>query len=204
MIMPITYSIPLLTTPQQLEKLQALQAEFCNGCNLVAPIAQQHRCWHRVTLHHLAYRVLREQLPDLGAQMACNAIYAVCRAYRTLYEHPQSKWKNLPAESDLPKLFFLPSAPVYFDRHTLSIKDNILSMFTLEGRLRFQFQLPSEVIASFTSQRLREIVLVHNNLNYLLNFIFLNADEAAQSNTQDEWPEYLLTLDSPQTNEENV
>ncbi|QBC44045.1 hypothetical protein C1H71_11225 [Iodobacter fluviatilis] len=204
MIMPITYSIPLLTTDLQQQRLQALQAEFCNGCNLVAPIAQEHRCWHRVTLHHLAYRALREQLPNLGAQMACNAIYAVCRAYRTLYEHPLSKWKNLPAESPLPKLFFLPSAPVYFDRHTLSIKDNILSMFTLEGRLRFQLQLPPEVIGSFSSQRLREIILINSHSHYLLNFIFLNLDEVAQSNAQDEWPEYLLTLESPQTNTENM
>ncbi|STR45290.1 hypothetical protein EV682_10849 [Iodobacter fluviatilis] len=204
MIMPSTYSVPILTNDAQRLRLQALQAEFCNACNLVAPISQQHRCWHRVTLHHLAYRVLREQHPDLGAQMACNAIYAVCRAYRTLYEHPQSKWKNLPAESPLPNLLFLASAPVYFDRHTLSIKDNILSMFTLEGRLRFQLQLPAEVIERFASHRLREIVLTQIDLQYVLNFIFLDIDEESQSSTDDEWPEYLLTLESPQTNTENV
>ncbi len=194
--MPSTYSVPLLTTDPQRLRLQTLQTEFCNACNLIAPIAQQHRCWHRVTLHHLAYKVLREQLPDLGAQMACNAIYAICRAYRTLYEHPLSKWKNLPSDVALPHLHFLPSAPVYFDRHTLSIKDNTLSMFTLEGRLRFQLQLPLEVTERFASQRLREIILLQINQQFVLNFIFLDLNEAAQSNAQDEWPEYLLTIEA--------
>ncbi|WP_293932384.1 hypothetical protein [Iodobacter sp.] len=128
--------------------------------------------------------------------MACNAIYAICRAYRTLYEHPLSKWKNLPSDVALPHLHFLPSAPVYFDRHTLSIKDNTLSMFTLEGRLRFQLQLPLEVTERFASQRLREIILLQINQQFVLNFIFLDLNEAAQSNAQDEWPEYLLTIEA--------
>ena len=85
---------------------------------------------------------MRERFPALGSQMICNAVYSVSRTARLVLQHPNSPWNvNKHSDAPLPLLRFAPSAPVYFDRHTLSLKGNVLSMFTLDGRMRFDAAL---------------------------------------------------------------
>ena len=55
----------LPATPEQAAHLQALQAAFAEVCNALAPQVRDTRCWNRVTLHHLAYKQLRERFPLL-------------------------------------------------------------------------------------------------------------------------------------------
>lgn len=152
--------ILLTTTLEQRARLLALQVVFSQACNALAPTVRETRCWNRVVLHHMAYKSLREQFPALGAQMVCNAIYSVCRASRLVYQHPKSPF-NLArlGGRPLPLLRFADSCPVYFDRHTLSIKDRALSMFTLDGRMKFELALRPEDESTFHTQKLREIVL---------------------------------------------
>jgi len=152
--------LSLHASPEQQARLQALQVAFAQVCNALAPLVQQTRVWNRVALHHLAYRQLRERFPALGSQMVCNAIYSVSRTCRTVYQHPSSPF-NLARLGDrpLPLLRFADSCPVYFDRHTLSLKAGQLSMFTLDGRMRFQLALRPEDEAAFHTRKLREIVL---------------------------------------------
>ena len=152
--------IALNADAEQLRRLQDLQKGFAKVCNALAPLVQKTRVWNRVALHHLAYRQLREQFPEMGSQMVCNAIYSVSRTGRLVYQHPQSPF-NLARMGDkpLPILRFADSCPVYFDRHTLSLKDGQLSMFTLDGRMRFQLALAPQDEARFHAQKLREIVL---------------------------------------------
>jgi hypothetical protein len=90
---------------------------------------------------------------------------------------------------------------VYFDRHTLSIKDDKLSMYTLDGRMKFQLQLNESDLDRFQNSKLREIVLCRNADRYQLTFTFDQAgtlDEGELSTesapTQAEFPEYLLIL----------
>jgi hypothetical protein len=86
---------------------------------------------------------LREKFPALGSQMVCNAIYAVSRTSRMVFQTPASPF-NLTklVGKPLPLLQFSESCPVYFDRHTLSIKGSKLSLFTLDGRMHFELTLP--------------------------------------------------------------
>jgi hypothetical protein len=56
-------------------------------------------------------------------------------------------------------LNFANSCPVYFDRHTLSIKGTQLSLFTLDGRMHFELTLPTEQLLLFKLAKLREISL---------------------------------------------
>lgn len=152
--------IPLQATPEQLQRLQALQQGFAQLCNALAPLVQSTRVWNRVALHHLAYRQLREQFPGMGSQMVCNAIYSVSRTCRVVFQHQDSplhldKLGNKP----LPLLRFADTCPVYFDRHTLSLKNGLLSMFTLDGRMRFQLSIASEIEKRFQTHKLQEVVL---------------------------------------------
>ena len=152
--------IPLHASPEQTERLEALQKSFAQVCNALAPLVQQTRVWNRVALHHLAYRQLREQFPEMGSQMVCNAIYSVSRTSRLVFQQPASPfflgtWGDRP----LPTLRFSDTCPVYFDRHTLSIKAGQLSMFTLDGRMRFQLELREQDEQAFHLRKLREVVL---------------------------------------------
>lgn len=152
--------LSLHASPEQQARLQALQVAFAQVCNALAPLVQQTRVWNRVALHHLAYRQLRERFPALGSQMVCNAIYSVSRTCRKVYQHPASPFNQARlGERPLPLLRFADSCPVYFDRHTLSLKAGQLSMFTLDGRMRFQLALRPEDEVAFHTRKLREIVL---------------------------------------------
>lgn len=190
--------IQLNTTAEQVVRLQALQASFADVCNALAPIVRQNRCWHRVTLHHLAYRAMRDQFPQVGSQMVCNAIYSVSRMCRVVFQHPASPW-NVAKLGDrrLPLLQFSPTAPVYFDRHTLSVKEGKLSMYTLDGRMHFDLNLAPADEARFHNEKLREIVLATTVAGFQLSFHFSPAenDEISQVGLHEstaELPEYLL------------
>ena len=152
--------IPLETTPAQVQRLLQLQQGFAQLCNALAPLVQQPRVWNRVALHHLAYRQLREAFPQMGSQMVCNAIYSVSRTCRLVFQSPSSPLHlDKLGDRPLPLLRFGANSPVYFDRHTLSIKAGQLSMFTLDGRMRFELALAPEVQQRFAQQKLREVVL---------------------------------------------
>jgi hypothetical protein len=152
--------IPLNATAAQFERLLSLQKVFAQVCNQLAPEVSRTRVWNRVALHHLHYRALREQYPDLGSQMVCNAIYAVSRTARLVYQSPASPF-NVQKMGDraLPALRFAETCPVYFDRHTLSLKSDRLSLFTLDGRMQFELSLLPDQLALFELGKLREIVL---------------------------------------------
>lgn len=193
-------SIPLNTSVEQAVRLQALQAAFAEVCNALAPVVQQTRCWNRVALHHLTYHDLRGRFPQMGSQMVCNAIYSVSRAYRLVLQHPASPWNVVKhPEKAIPRVNFLPDSPVYFDRHTLSLKDGQLSMYTLDGRMRFQLELKAEDLARFQQDKLREIVLAKTAQGYQLLFWLSPAGEqedvgVAVPASSGELPEYLVVV----------
>jgi hypothetical protein len=178
--------IPLQADPEQAQRLQALQVGFARVCNALAPLVQQTKVWNRVALHHLSYRQLREQFPEMGSQMVCNAIYSVSRTARLVFQHPQSPF-NLArlGSKPLPLLRFADSCPVYFDRHTLSLKAGQLSMFTLDGRMRFQLALAAQDEERFHTQKLREIVLSRRSDGvFELAFMLVSAQESGNVQAQ--------------------
>ena len=189
--------ISLQANPEQAARLLALQAAFAKACNALAPLVQQTRCWNRVTLHHLAYKSLREKFPDLGSQMVCNVIYSVSRTSRQIYQHPQSPFNLARLEGrPLPLLSFADTCPVYFDRHTLSVKEGRLSMYTLDGRMRFDLALSPEAEAGFRQRKLREIVLLRTpKQDFELRFFFSDAQaDGAVEQLADsgQVPEYVM------------
>ena len=196
--MNLMLRIPLNTTPEQQASLQALQVAFAQVCNALAPTVQQTKVWNRVALHHLMYRTLRDQFPSMGSQMVCNAIYSVSRTCRVVFQHPQSPF-NLArmADKPLPLLRFSDSCPVYFDRHTLSVKAGQLSMYTLDGRIRFALALKPEDEVNFNEKKLREIVLSRRPDGvFELSFLFSDGqDENPPESTLAsgaEVPEYVM------------
>jgi hypothetical protein len=196
--MNFTLRIPLNASPEQNTRLQALQSAFAKVCNALAPTVQQTKVWNRVALHHLMYRTLRERFPEMGSQMVCNAIYSVSRTSRMLFQSPQSPF-NLTrlAGKPLPLLRFADTCPVYFDRHTLSVKAGQLSMYTLDGRIRFALALTAQDEANFKEKKLLEIVLSRRaDTVFELSFLFSDAQDTAEAEPlaapSAEIPEYVM------------
>jgi hypothetical protein len=170
--MNVVLRIPLKPTAEQHARLVALQGAFAEVCNALSPLVQQTRVWNRVALHHMAYRTMRERYPALGSQMVCNAIYSVSRTSRMLFQSPASPFNvaRLP-ERPLPLLRFADNCPVYFDRHTLSLRDGQASLFTLDGRMRFQLALTLQQEQAFHTRKLLEVVLNRRGEEFELSFV---------------------------------
>ncbi len=152
--------VALNASPEQAQRLTVLQTSFAQVCNSLAPLVQQHKCWNRVTLHHLAYKSLRERFPAMGSQMICNAIYSVSLTGRMVFQHPASPYHHARLEGKpLPLLRFSDNSPVYFDRHTLSLKGGVLSLYTQQGRMRCELKLSRKDEVGFHEKKLREVVL---------------------------------------------
>ena len=198
-------SIPLQVSAEHSARLKSLQETFALVCNALAPVVQETRCWNRVALHHMMYKTLREKFPQLGSQMVCNAIYSVSRTSRLVFQSAPSPFNiQLMADKPLPLLQFLPSAPVYFDRHTLSLKAGSLSMFTLDGRMRFELNMKDEDMNRFKTLKLHEIVLRSTKDQFTLSFTFgdgLPATRQGDELSQDAYlPEYVVLDQHPQAN----
>lgn len=182
---PVSRSVRVLlqTDPTQTLRLQALQEKFAQACNELAPLVQSSACWNRVALHHMAYRLLRERFPGLGSQMVCNVIYSVSRTSRLVFQHKDSPFNIQRLNGQrLPLLRFSPTSPVFFDRHTLSVKDGKASMYTLDGRMRFQLQLGADDERRFRTERLGEIVLHRVETRFGLIFTFGPAPDGTDAN----------------------
>jgi len=192
--MTIRFSVTLNARPDQSERLMALQRAFVQACNSLTPLVRDTRCWNRVGLHQMAYRQLRDRFPQLGSQMACNVVYSVSRACRLVYQSKRSPWTTgRDKDGPLPLVIFDADAPVYFDRHTLSLRDGAVSMFTLDGRMRFEVGLSPAQVSNFLNDRLREVVLRRDGGAFSLTFLFTGPGDEETSGAGDEdLPEYLV------------
>jgi hypothetical protein len=189
--------IRLNTTPEQSARLIALQTAFAEVCNALVPLVRESRVWNRVALHHMAYRGLRERFPALGSQMVCNAIYSVSRSCRLVFQTPGSPFHlSKMGDRQLPLMRFLETSPVYFDRHTLSLKAGQVSMYTLDGRMRFELALQAADAEAFHHRKLYEIILQREPVGHFLSFRFGEAAGAENlvvaDNNPDTLPEYVL------------
>jgi len=189
--------IRLNTTPEQSARLIALQTAFAEVCNALVPLVRESRVWNRVALHHMAYRGLRERFPALGSQMVCNAIYSVSRSCRLVFQTPGSPFHlSKIGDRPLPLMRFLETSPVYFDRHTLSLKAGQVSMYTLDGRMRFELALQAADAEAFHHRKLYEIILQREPVGHFLSFRFGEAAGAENlvvaENNPDPLPEYVL------------
>lgn len=124
-----TIAIKLTPSANEQQAFERLADKFSAACNHVSQIAFQAKEKNRVRLHHLAYYSLRKAFPELGAQMACNAIAKTAQGLRALRK---------PKE-----LLFKKGCSTHFDKRTYSLKGQTLSLFTLEKRIRLQLEISS-------------------------------------------------------------
>lgn len=124
-----TIAIRIKTTSLHKQALLELRNAYVDACNRISPIAHKERCWNRVALHNKVYTEVRKSSP-LGSQMVCNTIFSVCKGYK-------AKRKSSP---DHP-IVFRKGGAVHFDKRTYTFKDDILSLYTLGGRLKLSLKI---------------------------------------------------------------
>jgi len=164
-----TACIRLNVTPEQTARLSALRTAYADGCNRLVPLVQAARCWNRVALHQLGYRPLRQQT-SLGAQMACNAIFSVCKAYRA-----QRALGRIPQDTPVPPLSF-DRTSVHFDHRTYTLKGEAVSLNTLQGRMLVPMILGDHQRRILASGLPKEAELVFRRGQWFLNLVVASAD----------------------------
>lgn len=152
-----TIQIKLKLSESQNKALHELQAMFSDACNQAAQIAVDKKETNRVRLHHLCYYELKKQFPFLGSQMCCNAIAKTSQALKALK-------KPRP-------VLFKRECSVHFDKRTYSLKKGILSVFTLQGRIRIPLEV-SPFHQSFLDRGiLKEAELVRRGNRWFFHFV---------------------------------
>jgi IS605 OrfB family transposase len=161
-----TVSLKLSVSPEQAKRLDALQTAFAAACNLVVSLAAESRISNRIKLHHAAYYSIRESLPALGAQMACNAVHQVSKAYKTLLANrPEARTK------DWPIIGFSEKSSVHFDKRTYSIRSADISLFTMCGRIIVQLQYGSFQAGLLKKGIPKEAELVRKPSGWFFNLV---------------------------------
>jgi IS605 OrfB family transposase len=164
-----TACIRLNVTSEQGERLSALRTAYAAACNWLVPLVQKERCWNRVALHHLGYHRLRQE-SSLGAQMVCNAIFSVCKAYRS-----QRALEGITADRAVPTLCFN-RASVHFDHRTYTLKGEAVSLNTLQGRMLVPMILGDHQLQILRSGRPKEAELVLRRGRWFFNLVVESED----------------------------
>jgi putative transposase len=163
-----TASIRLNVTCAEAAALHALRTAYADACNRLVPIVREHRCWNRVGLHNHAYSRLRAETP-LGSQMACNAIYSVCKAYKA------QKALGRISKDAVPLVRF-DRASVHYDKRTYTLKADALSLNTLEGRIRVALSPGEHQQRILKSGRPKEAELVYCKGQWFFNLVVEGED----------------------------
>ena len=168
-----TISIKLETIKEQEQKFLNLRDAFLSACNQLVPFVMEHRCWNRVALHNLTYSTIRAS-STLGSQMVCNAIFAVCKAYKN---------RNILKDEAMQPIRFHKNRSVHFDKRTYSVKGNILSLYTLEGRISVPMRMGEFQQNLFSQGSCKEAELICKKGRWYFNLVLDLPDPSCSENT---------------------
>lgn len=157
-----TILLKLNLSQEQSDSLLETQVAFSNSCNEVVPFVVENRCWNRVALHHLCYYKVREVEGSLGSQMVCNAIKKVCTSYKVL---------KIKKSQDVPTISFKESGSVHYDKRTFSIKEQTLSLFTVNGRIKCGFSIGDFQRNYFEQGVVKEAELIRKGKRWFFNIV---------------------------------
>ena len=166
------FTIKLNPTLDQAERIHLLQKQFASVCNDIYIRVQKNRCLNRVALHHLVYYEMREQYPEMGSQLICNAVYAVCRSIRLFLDSLKVLSLGEKNFNQLPNVSFSESSPVFLDRHTVNLKKDSLSIYSPGKRLHFGVEISQQQSMFFLRNKLKEIILFSDGAAFFLKFYF--------------------------------
>lgn len=180
-----TISLKLCLSQEDSDRLLKLQLEFTASCNLIANVAHSNECYNHVALHHLCYYDIRNKIPLLGSQMICNAVKKIAFSYKAL------KKRKL---KEIPLIKFKETSSVHFDKRTYSMKGDVLSLYTLDKRIKVKFKIGSFQLAYLNQAKIKEGELIRKGKRWFFNLV-LDLPEALPCNK-----EKVLAIDLGENN----
>jgi len=163
-----TISITLEAPKEEVDELFSLQDAYFDACNTIVPTVVEHQCWNRVDLHKLTYYKIRASSP-LGSQMVCNAIFSVCKAYKN---------RLIDKSEEVPVIRFHKNRSIHFDKRTYTIKGDILSLKTLNGRIKVKMKMGAFQQSYFSQGVPKEAELVCRKGRWYFNLVLDLPDQA--------------------------
>lgn len=141
-----------------------LRSTFVQACNDVSLAVLSSHSKSRSVVHGLIYGLLREKYPHLGAQLSCNAIYAVTKIYKQV----------AISVRDLKKpIIFAPSFPLIYDSRTISFFPRRISIFTPSGRLSLPLD-SDDLYKQIQKMGIKEVLLYQKAEDLILDIRFKN------------------------------
>lgn len=121
--MKLTLMVKLLPDGEQARRLRDTIAEYNRACDAISEVAWRERTFNQFKLHHLVYKEVRSTT-RLPAQLTVRAISKVVDAYKL-----DKKTKRT----------FRANGAITYDSRVMSYKGNVVSLGTLEGRVKVPF-----------------------------------------------------------------
>lgn len=121
--MKLTLKIKLLPNSKQAKSLLDTIKEANFACNKISKIAWNEKIFNQFKIHHKSYYSIREKF-NLSAQMVIHCISKVCNSYKL-------NRKKLR--------IFNPFGAIAYDERILSYKSEIVSIWSINGRLKIPF-----------------------------------------------------------------
>jgi IS605 OrfB family transposase len=94
--------------------------------------------------------------------MVCNAIHAVCKAYKN---------RHILKEETVPVIRFHKGRSVHFDKRTYSMKGDILSLYTLQGRIKVKMRMGAFQQKYFSQGIPKEAELIFRKGKWFFNLV---------------------------------
>ena len=149
-----TIALKLNITEEEYQILSEMQTTFAETCQFVSQNSEEK---NRIRLHHEVYRSAREAIPQIGSQMICNAIAKV-----SAYRKALKKSKTLEFKS---------TTSVHYDKRTYSLKKDVLSLFTLQGRKQFTFCIGPFQEKYLKQGIIKEAELIRRGKRFFFNLV---------------------------------
>ena len=132
-------------SPDERRMLFATMERYNAACNAASPVAFSERQFSNIGLQKRLYYSIRETF-GLSAQMAQLAIRKVAGSYRSTTEAIKEQNKVLAALGkplkSLSEISFREHGAVCYDARVLSIGQNRVSIWTLDGRIHLRYSKP--------------------------------------------------------------
>ena len=126
-------SIKLLPTVEQSESLKRTTDMFVSVCNFLSEQAFELKKFNKVMLQRECYKQCKENFPGFSSQLIVRAIGVACDSYRRRQNRPTT----------------FSSLVAVYDLRVLSWKDDTVSIWTVDGRIRIPIQVWNKELFSF-------------------------------------------------------
>ena len=110
----------------------------------------------------LAITLSEINFPLLVLKMTCNAIKKVCFSYKAL---------KIRKTQDVKPITFRENGSVHYDKRTYSLKENVLSLFTVTGRIQCAFRTGPHQEHYLNEGKAREGELIRRGKRWFFNLV---------------------------------